>query len=124
VTLVEDGALAVEQVMRDKFELVLMDCNMPVLDGYEAARQIRDKERQEPGRPAVPFIALTANAVVGDREACLAAGMTDHVSKPITVPQLIAVLSRYFPVSVASANPNRPKDTPAPTRLFRFSTHH
>ena len=118
VAMVDNGALAVEQVLRDRFDLVLMDCNMPVLDGYAATRQIRDRERREPGRPALPIIALTANALVGDREACLAAGMIDHITKPVTVPQLLTVLSRYFPASTGTSEP-RPEPTPVVTSAGR-----
>jgi len=96
VTLVDDGEQAVAQVMRVRFDLVLMDCNMPVLDGYEATRRIRHWERHHRARRAVPIIALTANALVGDRDACLAAGMTDHLTKPITARRLEAMLARYL----------------------------
>ncbi len=113
VTVVDNGAQAVDQVMRGKFDLVLMDCNMPVLDGYAATRQIRDWERRDSGRPATPIIALTANALVGDREACLAAGMIDHITKPVTVAQLLSVLSRYYPTSAGAPGP-RPEPEPDP----------
>jgi signal transduction histidine kinase/HPt (histidine-containing phosphotransfer) domain-containing protein len=114
VTMVDNGALAVEHVVRDQFDLVLMDCNMPVLDGYAATRQIREWERRDPNRSAVPVIALTANALVGDREACLAAGMIDHITKPVTVPQLLSVLSRYFPAPAGVSEP-RPDVPPVVT---------
>lgn len=111
VTLVDDGEQAVAQVMRVRFDLVLMDCNMPVLDGYEATRRIRHWERHHRARRAVPIIALTANALVGDREACLAAGMTDHLTKPITARRLEAMVARYL-----TANPppafSAPLETP------------
>jgi CheY-like chemotaxis protein len=76
-----------------EFDLVLMDCQMPVMDGYEATRRLRNDERQRGGH--VPIIALTANAMVGDREQCLAAGMDDFLSKPFQLPELKRLLGRW-----------------------------
>lgn len=115
VTLVDDGEQAVAQVMRVRFDLVFMDCNMPVLDGYEATRRIRHWERHHRARRPVPIIALTANALVGDREACLAAGMTDHLTKPITARRLEAMVARYL-----AANP--PPAFVAPLEKIREMT--
>jgi CheY-like chemotaxis protein len=83
VTLVENGQLALEQVQTQGFDLVFMDCQMPVMDGYEATRQIRQWERAQNATRTLPIIALTANAMASDRAACLDAGMTDFTTKPI-----------------------------------------
>ena len=92
VDIVNDGAEALAAVMRTLYDLILMDVQMPNMDGLTAAREIRAL----PG-PAgqIPIIALTANAMVGDREDCLAAGMTDHVTKPITTQILYDVIAKH-----------------------------
>lgn len=90
---VDNGLSAVEQAERRVFDVLLMDCQMPGMDGYEATRRIRAAELAA-AQPAVPIVALTANALQGDREKCLAAGMTDFVSKPFTLDQLQKALDR------------------------------
>jgi two-component system sensor histidine kinase/response regulator len=94
----ENGALAVEAVQQSDYDIILMDCQMPVLDGFGAAAQIRDAEQ---GRKRIPIIAMTANAMQGDRERCLAAGMDDYVPKPVTLAELDATLRRWLPDRVA-----------------------
>lgn len=79
---------------RERFDLIFMDCQMPEIDGHEATRQIRQMEKQL-GRPAIPIIALTANAILGDRERCLRAGMNDYLAKPIEPEQLIAMARQW-----------------------------
>ena len=91
VTVAWDGAQAVEAVRRERFDLVMMDVQMPVLGGLEATAAIRDAERAS-GGVRVPIIAMTASAMQGDRERCLAAGMDDYVSKPIDMQQLYATI--------------------------------
>jgi len=91
----ENGALAIEALKEREFDVVLMDCQMPVLDGFEATRQIRSFERETHKR--TPIIALTANAMHGDRERCLQAGMDDYVPKPLTVAALDASLRKWLP---------------------------
>ncbi|BCU06563.1 PAS domain S-box protein [Allochromatium tepidum] len=89
VTIADDGRQAVECVERDCFDAVLMDVQMPVMDGLSATRAIRARH------PRLPIIALTAAALSEDRERCLAAGMNDHLSKPIVLESLIEVLRRW-----------------------------
>lgn len=91
VDCVVNGAEAVEAARQGVHNVILMDCQMPVMDGYEATRRIRSYDSQ------IPIIALTANAVKGDRELCLQAGMTDYLSKPIRIDALEAMLARWVP---------------------------
>ena len=95
-----DGAEAVRAVERDEFDVVLMDVQMPELDGLEATRRIR---RGLPDRP-IWIVAMTANAMAGDREACLAAGMNDYISKPIRPAELMAALERVPTGVVGNGN--------------------
>ncbi|MBH0199077.1 MAG: response regulator [Nitrospira sp.] len=96
VDLAENGQQAVEAVSKQHYDLVLMDCQMPVLDGFAATAAIRrDETRTNTGR-RVPIIALTANAMEGDREQCLAAGMDDHLSKPFSQEGLSAIIRRWI----------------------------
>jgi signal transduction histidine kinase/CheY-like chemotaxis protein len=99
VTSVGDGAQALRALETDAFDVILMDVQMPVMDGAAAARAIRGSARPGAG---TPIIALTANALSGDRAACLAAGMDDYVSKPIEIGALNEALAR-----VARARPSR-----------------
>ncbi|RLJ22388.1 histidine kinase [bacterium endosymbiont of Escarpia laminata] len=92
VVIAEDGAVAVQQVQETDFDLVFMDVQMPVMDGYEATSAIRAKPEFE----KLPIIAMTAHAMVGDRERCLAAGMDDYLSKPINPEALFAMLKRWL----------------------------
>ncbi|RMG44214.1 MAG: response regulator [Acidobacteria bacterium] len=94
VTLVANGKAAVEAVRAERFDLVLMDCQMPELDGYDATRAIRGLEGES---AATPIVAMTANAAEEDRAACLAAGMDAVLVKPFQLHQLAAVLSRWAP---------------------------
>jgi len=90
-----NGLVAVERAKSEPFDLVFMDCQMPLMDGYQAARAIREWER-EAGRPRIPIVAMTANAMQGDREKCLEAGMDDYVAKPVKRDSLSAALSRWL----------------------------
>ena len=96
-TLVEDGQAAVNATRDTTFDLVLMDCQMPVMDGFEATREIR--ERGSNGRPWI--VAVTANAMAGDAERCRAAGMDDYVSKPISIDALRRVAAPWLNDSAA-----------------------
>ena len=106
VTLAVNGRCAVAEALKQSFALVLMDCQMPELDGFEATRQIRAHETQ--GRAWVPIVALTANAMAGDRERCLAAGMDDYLSKPFTRSDVTAVLRRWLCVAPQPLPPQSP----------------
>lgn len=100
VVVVSDGAAAVEHVSREHFDLVLMDCQMPRMDGYEATARIRADEILR-GRCRVPVIALTANILARERDRALEAGMDEQLSKPFTEAQLRALLERYVPTATA-----------------------
>ncbi len=115
--LVEDGQSAYEAIaeapldaLLQPYDLVLMDCQMPVLDGFEATRRLRAWEARQAGRPPLPIIALTANAMQGDRERCLAAGMTDYVTKPFAQDQLTKVIKRWLTLDRESVGkkPSKP----------------
>jgi signal transduction histidine kinase len=96
-TLVEDGRAAVKATAEQHFDLVLMDCQMPIMDGFEATREIR--ARGSNGRPWI--VAVTANAMAGDAERCRAAGMDDYVSKPISIDALRRVAAPWLKDSAA-----------------------
>ena len=101
---VSDGAQAIEAVARGGYDVVLMDVHMPVMDGLEATRRIRTL----PGPASrVPIVAMTANAMKSDEEACLAAGMDDFVSKPFKPEDFVAALQRVFAEPVGEAQSRR-----------------
>jgi CheY-like chemotaxis protein len=91
-----DGREAIESFDRQPYDAILMDCQMPELDGFEATAAIRAREGH--GR-CTPIIAMTASAMRGDRERCLAAGMDDYLAKPVTIENLRAVLRRWLGVT-------------------------
>jgi CheY-like chemotaxis protein len=99
VTFVNDGRRAVEAVAARSFDLVLMDCHMPELDGYAATQEIRSKEMAS-GGARLPIVAVTANASDTDRELCLKAGMDDFVPKPIERKNLLAAVRRHLTATV------------------------
>jgi PAS domain S-box-containing protein len=88
----DNGQLALDKLAQSSYDLVLMDCQMPVLDGYQAVRELRRREMEQ-GSPRQAVVALTAHAGTGEREKCLAAGMDDYLTKPIVTEQLIAILA-------------------------------
>jgi CheY-like chemotaxis protein len=104
---VENGLLVIEALRHNKYDLILMDCQMPELDGYETTRRLRTTEACQ-----LPIIAMTANAMLGDREKCLEAGMDDYISKPVRLPDLQETLLRRIanrpPRADASSNPTAP----------------
>ena len=89
-----DGEQALAALRKSTFDLILMDCQMPVMDGFEATRRIRAAEAERGGH--IPILALTANTMEGDRETCLAAGMDAFIGKPFTAEALITVLDRWL----------------------------
>jgi PAS domain S-box-containing protein len=105
VELVGNGAEAVKALQRADYDVVLMDCEMPEMDGYEATRQIRAPESGV-RNPKIPIIAVTADAMVGDRNKCIAAGMSDYLTKPIEPAELTAALTKW--------TANLAEETPAP----------
>ena len=106
--VVENGQEVLAALARGSYALVLMDCQMPIVDGFEATKLLRQREAAEQGAaapdshttPHIPIVALTANAMRGDRERCLAAGMDDYLTKPIRKDDLKGVLERWIPPSV------------------------
>jgi CheY-like chemotaxis protein/HPt (histidine-containing phosphotransfer) domain-containing protein len=112
--VVSNGQEALAAFERECYAAIVMDCQMPVMDGYEATRRIREQE-QRPDAPRnrahIPVIALTANAMQGDRERCKAAGMDDYLSKPVKTDELGQILQRWIPLSSPEETP-----TAAPLR--------
>ena len=96
VTIANNGAEALERIAESDYDAVLMDCQMPVMDGFTATRRIRELERRNGRGKHLPIIALTANVMTEDRENCIAAGMDAHLGKPMEPAQLIDCLSRYL----------------------------
>ena len=105
VQVVSDGLEALQAAARRNFDLILMDCQMPGMDGYEATRILKEG-------PCPPIVALTAHAMEGDREQCLAAGMDDYLAKPFALDQLLAILQKWL----GGRRPLDPFDTIAPER--------
>ncbi len=113
VDVVANGLEAVEALSRIGYDLVFMDCQMPEMDGFEATREIREQEQSgglgpppvQSSRRRIPIIAMTANAMQGDREACLQVGMDDYVSKPVTSDALAVVFERWRPRTAQATVP-------------------
>lgn len=95
VDLAGSGHEALDAFRQTSYDLIFMDCQMPGMDGCEATRAIRKMEQAD-GTGPIPIVALTANALLGDREACLAVGMNDHLSKPFTKERLHAVVEQWL----------------------------
>ena len=108
---VDNGQDCIERLSQQDYRLVLMDCQMPELDGYSASRRIRDPASAVRNH-RIPIIALTAHAMRGDRERCLAAGMDDYLTKPLDIEALRSVLQRWLP-ETAEHPPNEEQTTPA-----------
>jgi two-component system sensor histidine kinase/response regulator len=112
--IVDNGIKAVEAVNRQSFDIILMDVQMPKMDGFEATAEIRKLDAQKGSH--IPIIAMTAHAMKGDRERCLAAGMDDYISKPISSDALQNMIAELVPAAKDSPQPPpkiEPKETPA-----------
>jgi CheY-like chemotaxis protein len=97
--VVATGVEALDALVGVSYDLILMDCQMPEMDGFEATRRIRERER---GSRRIPVVAMTANAMVGDREKCLEAGMDDYIAKPVRADALHRALSLWLPVGAVA----------------------
>ncbi|QCG97676.1 response regulator [Azospirillum sp. TSA2s] len=114
--LTADGEQALEAWRRGRHRLVITDCHMPAMDGYELARRIRAEEddgQRDGGQRHTSIVAMTANALSGEMERCLAAGMDDYLAKPVTLAQLSRVLARWLDPR-AAPEPRTPKPQPTP----------
>jgi CheY-like chemotaxis protein len=113
VDIADTGLAALGAVEARSYDAILMDCHMPEMDGFEATAALRAREAPSAGRPAcarLPIVALTANAMDGDRERCLAAGMDAYLAKPFKKEELLAVLRTWLARSSASReNDTRPR---------------
>lgn len=98
VTTANNGKEAVEYYAKESFDMIFMDCQMPVMDGFEATKELRKMEAQKGSH--VPIIAMTANAMAGDREKCLAVGMDDYITKPFETKDLKAIVNKWLSGSV------------------------
>jgi CheY-like chemotaxis protein len=116
VHVVSNGVEAVLAIARMRYDAILMDCQMPVMDGYETTREIRERETAN-GQPRIPIIAMTANAMPGDREKCLAVGMDDYVVKPVKKADLFGSIERL--TGLTAARPDAPSPRPASPRSRR-----
>ena len=108
-----NGQIALEKMAATGYDLVLMDCQMPVLDGYAATRQWRDLEVLQQAPLRLPIVAMTANAMAGDRQRCLDAGMDDYLSKPVSREQLQNCLQRWLPGRASFPSRTPPEALPA-----------
>ncbi len=108
--MAEDGVQALALWRERDYALLLSDCQMPEMDGFELTRRIRAEEEAS-GRPRLPIVAITANAMAGEVQRCLAAGMDDGMSKPLEIDQLRRMLDRYLPSGSAS----EPEEAPSPS---------
>ena len=106
-----DGKAALEALARDAYDVVLMDCHMPEMDGFEATACFRQREQASDAQRRTPIIALTANALPGDRERCLEAGMDDYMSKPFTQQQLAEKLQQWLR-HACPGDQKRPQEEP------------
>lgn len=101
VDIAEDGEEALQMYEKNKYDLILMDVQMPKLDGYDTTREIR--KREESTGQHIPIVALTANALAGDDEKCLNSGMDDYLSKPLDTDKLAEILKKFLSSKVTAS---------------------
>ena len=94
VEIAENGKIAVEKMTQNAYDIVFMDCQMPIMDGFESTMIIR--ALGDSSKRTVPIIAMTANAMQGDREKCLNVGMDDYITKPVKLKTMQEVIKKYF----------------------------
>jgi PAS domain S-box-containing protein len=121
--VVSNGLEAVQVIQQVPYDVVLMDCQMPEMDGYEATRLIRQYE-QEKHVPPIRIVAMTAGAMQGDREACLLAGMDDYLSKPVRLNDLQHVLRQHIPTPSRATGENQSVDSPNRPNIDTHPTKH
>src|SRR5262249_28224669 len=102
VEIAGNGREALDRLARERYDIIFMDCQMPEMDGYVATAELR---RREGTSSRTPVVAMTAGAMEGDRETCLAAGMDDYVTKPLEMATIGSVLRRWVPVSEGTPPP-------------------
>jgi len=110
--MAENGRVALEMLEARRYPMAIVDCLMPEMDGYELTRALRERERQEGGH--MPVVALTANALRDDADKCLAAGMDDYITKPVSLKRLAETLRRWLPDADGDAIRAEPVETPSP----------
>lgn len=122
----ENGAIALDKMHAKRYDAVLMDCQMPVLDGFAATGRWREHEASSGASSRLPIIAMTANAMAGDRQRCLDSGMDEYLSKPISRAQLLNCLLAFKPASTATADPvtSMPSTDLSANALAAASTAH
>ena len=118
--LVANGAAALEALRKADYDVVLMDCEMPEMDGYEATKRIRDL-RAGTRQPRIPIIAITADAMTGDRDKCLQAGMSDYIAKPVELRTLADVLEKWLNSPADDAD-SPARESPANTEAVSHQT--
>lgn len=111
VDLAVNGNEAVSASKNNSYDLIFMDCQMPLMDGYEATEAIRRREEQAQNGKRIPIVALTANALSGDRENCLAAGMDDYISKPFGQERITKILQQWLPDNLQSTTQQTPEQS-------------
>ena len=104
--IVADGLQAVAAASDNLYDMIFMDCQMPVMDGYAATLEIRQAEGQGTSRGRVPIVAMTANALSEDREQCFAVGMDDFISKPVMLDVLKSIIDKWCPERDSNPRPS------------------